>query len=246
CITTPGGPPLMRNFYFDPANVSSPATSAYPLTVNSGTPSLKPAFHRWSPPESGGNSTNYTPVTYDFTGYNAMPNGAEASPKGPTPAPSSFGTMTDSGSITYVGDRWRRADGSINKTNTSWATGSTATKAATTLVELLGYHMGTGTSSTYVQKGTSGTTNITTEDKFRDPVWAKSGYDLDLVGYRAWKTASNSDNPGATGSYTTLVASADRFYGYSMGPGYWGKTFYIWPPDPRFDSTATLTSPDST
>jgi len=31
-----------------------------------------------------------------------------------------------------------------------------------------------------------------------------------------------------------------------MGPGYWGKTFYIWPPDPRFDATANLTSPNST
>ena len=37
----------------------------------------------------------------------------------------------------YVGDRFRRADGSINKTDTTWATGATSTKAASTLIELL-------------------------------------------------------------------------------------------------------------
>jgi Flp pilus assembly protein TadG len=26
------------------------------------------------------------------------------------------------------------------------------------------------------------------------------------------------------------------FYGYTQGPGYWGRTFYIWPPDPTTDS----------
>ena len=28
------------------------------------------------------------------------------------------------------------------------------------------------------------------------------------------------------------------FQGYSMGPGYYGKSFYIWPPDPRFTAGA--------
>jgi hypothetical protein len=238
CITTPGGPPVIRNFYFDPANVSNPATPAYPVTVTNGTPSLKNAFHRWSPPESGGNSTNYTPVTYDFTGYNAFHNGTEANPKGPTPAPSSFGTMTDSGTITYVGDRWRRADGSVNKLNTSWATGSTTTKAATTAIELLGYNV----SGNNVRGGTGGTTTITTVDKFRDPIWEANGYDLDIVAYR---TLKGNLAPLDLGAFGSLLPSADRFVGYSMGPGYWGKTFYIWPPDPRFDATANLTSPDS-
>jgi hypothetical protein len=49
-----------------------------------------------------------------------------------------------------------------------------------------------------------------------------------------WPNAAS--NPSGT--------TANRFKGYSMGPGYWGKTFFIWPPDPRFDTTATLTSPN--
>ena len=243
-ITTPGGPPLIRDFYFDPVNVGNPATPAYPVTAS--TANLVNAFHRWvgtrkpstvppyvvtppAPPESGGNSSTYTPVTYDFTGYNAFHNGTETDPKGPTPAPDTFGSMTDSttSGVTYVGDRWRRADGSINKTNTSWATGSTATKAATTAIELLGYNV----SGTNVRGGTAGTTTITTEDKFRDPIWEANGYDLNVVQYRTDKGTGNPKDPAA---YTApLVPAADKFQGYSMGPGYWGKTFFVWPPDPR-------------
>ena len=225
-IATPGGPPIVRNFYFDPSNVSNPSSVAYPVTVSGGAVSLKNAFHRWSPPESNADSTTYTPPTYDFTGYNAYHNGTETNPKGPTPAPDNFGTMTDSGGITYVGDRWRRADGSINKSNASWSTSNVATKAATTAIELLGYNV----SGSNVRGGT-GSTTITTVDKFRDKVWEDNGYDLNIVQYRADKANGNPKNPSA---YTApLVPVADKFKGFSMGPGYYGKTFYVWPPDPR-------------
>jgi len=225
CITTPGGPPIVRDFYFDPVNSTNPKTVAFP--VNSSSGNLKNAFHRWSPPESGGDSTSYTPPTYTFTGYNAFDLGNGATSNGPTPAPDTFKTMTDSGGITYVGDRWRRADGSINKTDTTWATGSATTKAAGTAIELLGYNV----SGTNVRGGTSGSTTITTIDKFRDEVWEKYGYDLNIVQYR---TDKGNNAPKVLASYTApQVPAADKFVGYSMGPGYWGKTFYVWPPDPR-------------
>ena len=40
-----------------------------------------------------------------------------------------------------------------------------------------------------------------------------------------------------TGSQTTkftgyAAQQGGTFYGYQQGPGYWGKTFFIWPPDP--------------
>ncbi|HLJ94740.1 MAG TPA: TadE/TadG family type IV pilus assembly protein [Gemmataceae bacterium] len=47
---------------------------------------------------------------------------------------------------------------------------------------------------------------------------------------------------GASGSglgfkgYKTAYGQT-QFYGYRQGPGYWGKTFFIWPPDPTTDST---------
>lgn len=37
-----------------------------------------------------------------------------------------------------------------------------------------------------------------------------------------------------------------NFLGYSMGPGYWGKTFWMWPPDPRYDPNAAPQSPSAT
>lgn len=218
-IYTPGGPPIIRNFYFDPANLSNPATPA--VAVNPSN--LRNAFHRWNPRESGANSDTYTPPTYDFTGYNAFDT---TNTRGPTPAPYNFQHMTDAGGITYVGDRWRRADGSINKTDTTWNTANLSTKPATTLIELLGYNV----SNSNVRGGVNGTTVITTIDRFRDPVWEQFGYDLDIVAYRA---AKRNGPPLTPGSFSTLVPLPDRFRGYSMGPGYWGKTFFIWPPDPR-------------
>lgn len=39
-------------------------------------------------------------------------------------------------------------------------------------------------------------------------------------------------NPTTT--WRPKMRTDTSFKGYSMGPGYWGKTFYIWPPDPRW------------
>lgn len=224
-ITTPAGPPIIRNFYFDPSNLATPTTPAFPLTTNGGNPNLLNAFHRWSPPESGGDSTNYIGVTYDFTGYDAFHVGTEATPKGPTPAPDSFKTMTDDAGVTYVGDRWRRGNGAIDKTNTSWSTSSTTTRSAYNAADLLGY-------STPL---TTGSWN-----NFRDPVWEKWGYDLDVLKYRTQRGVSGPMDPAVfkanngNSDDNILLPTADRFVGYSMGPSYWGKTFYIWPPDPRW------------
>jgi Flp pilus assembly protein TadG len=45
-----------------------------------------------------------------------------------------------------------------------------------------------------------------------------------------------------TGSSSTAfngyaAATGKPFNGWTQGPGYWGKTFYIWPPDPTYDSS---------
>lgn len=44
---------------------------------------------------------------------------------------------------------------------------------------------------------------------------------------------ANPDTPTANEGY------GPNFTGYSMGPGYYGKTFYIWPPDPRWQTSST-------
>jgi hypothetical protein len=218
-ISTPGGLPIIRNFYFDTSNSNNPVNSAFPVEPAN----LVNAFHRWSPAESGGDASNYVPPTYDFTGYDAFDT---TNTKGPTPAPDTFKTMTDSTSITYVGDRWRRANGSINKTDTTWATGNSTTRLAANAVELLGYNV----SGSNVRGGVSGSSTIAAVNRFRDPIWEEYGYDLDIEAYRA---AKGNNPPLDPGVFNSLVPAQDRFKGYSMGPGYWGKTFYIWPPDPR-------------
>ena len=37
----------------------------------------------------------------------------------------------------------------------------------------------------------------------------------------------------------TTEGYGPNFKGYSMGPGYYGKTFYMWPPDPRWSASNT-------
>src|SRR5262249_7839502 len=34
-----------------------------------------------------------------------------------------------------------------------------------------------------------------------------------------------------------------EFFGYTMGPGYYGKTFYMWPPDPRAPADNAAVAP---
>ncbi len=55
----------------------------------------------------------------------------------------------------------------------------------------------------------------------RSPSW-------ELDGYSNYTSGSLSNAASGQSSY----ASAP-FYGYTQGPGYYGKTFFIWPPDPR-------------
>jgi Flp pilus assembly protein TadG len=45
-----------------------------------------------------------------------------------------------------------------------------------------------------------------------------------------WKDITGS----ATTAFTGYAAQqGGTFYGYQQGPGYWGKTFFLWPPDPN-------------
>ena len=73
-----------------------------------------------------------------------------------------------------------------------------------------------------------------------------------LTGSNTTQTATHnksSTTGGGTGAFdpanhnvpTTQEGYGPNFKGYSMGPGYYGKTFYVWPPDPRWHPTdATL------
>ncbi len=56
-------------------------------------------------------------------------------------------------------------------------------------------------------------------------------------------TSTRNSNWETNGyDYTSLTFGNGAFQGYSMGPGYYGKSFYIWPPDPRYGAGADPTN----
>src|SRR5581483_11519234 len=102
--------------------------------------------------------------------------------------------------------------------------------------KLLPTSNGSGGNPRTANKVDGGASNFTS---YYDAIWESYGYDLDVNAYRTQNAL-----PATSTKQITLRPAGSRFQGYSMGPGYWGKTFFIWPPDPRFDPTANLTSPD--
>ena len=58
----------------------------------------------------------------------------------------------------------------------------------------------------------------------RNALWELDGY-----GGCSNGTFNNTD----TGSSTYPTSGAGSFVGYTQGPNYYGKTFFVWPPDPR-------------
>jgi Flp pilus assembly protein TadG len=44
---------------------------------------------------------------------------------------------------------------------------------------------------------------------------------------------TSGGNPILSWSDTTAPKKYTTFYGYSQGPGHWGKTFFVWPPEPN-------------
>ena len=65
-----------------------------------------------------------------------------------------------------------------------------------------------------------------------------------LLGLYQW-LARHFRDPAAFprfGRKWTIATPPVSFNGYTQGPGYYGKTFFIWPPDPRNTTTpSTLT-----
>jgi hypothetical protein len=230
-IATRSGPAIVRDFFYDPVNAAAPGNVA---TMPLPSPAvLKNAFHNIpAAKETLGDSANYQPPTYDFGDYNALD---ATRTNGPTPAPGTFGTMTGAN---YVGDRWRRGNGTINKTQTSWA----ATPAGTTAATRAAYHAADLLGYSAPPSGFAADWG-----NFRDPLWEAHGYDLDVGKYRTQRGSGGPLDPTvyfAANVGNIFVPLADQYQGYSMGPGYWGKTFYVWPPDPRFDPAASTASPN--
>ncbi|OWK40905.1 hypothetical protein FRUB_04797 [Fimbriiglobus ruber] len=239
-ITTPNGPPIVQDFFYDPSNISSPTTSVATTTMSN----LVNAFQNWSPTQtSAGTPDSYIGPTFTYGGYNAFDTTGTS---GPLPAPDNFQDQSDLTGIPYVGDKFPRKAGAMPPTGALTASYTwDVTKpngAAVTLAEYLGwtaaYSSGSSLPSTIptIASGRSWT-------NFRDANWETYGYDMNVSDYY-----TNVVKPGTTDPRTTVPTNTvggkagqvqvtpGQFQGYSMGPQYWGKTFMIWPPDPRTPS----------
>jgi Flp pilus assembly protein TadG len=68
----------------------------------------------------------------------------------------------------------------------------------------------------------------------------------ELDGYSAY-SAGKPDTSGTGGipkvwTQVDYSATSSQFNGYTQGPGYYGKTFFLWPPDPRNGSITNTTT----
>lgn len=279
-VESNGGPPMMFDFRFNPANIANPGTSAPAAST------MWNAFHRWfqaTPTDTPdttlsivdqGNAFKYSSFkptvlsttnqgtwrqrTFDWTGYNPFDT---TNTKGPTPAPDFFDTQADDATtgVKYTGDRFPRKKGVVRTAATSWDYANTD-GAAVNPIDFLNWGA-TYTSAPPSRSGLSPSTNAYATDwsTFRDAAWERYGYDLDVADYVANRGASwdprwdwNIDTGAwvhlkpngfsTTNTYRpkrrTANADGTRFRGYSLGPGYWGKTFAVWPPDPRWGNPA--------
>ena len=261
-VSTAGGPPCVRDFFYDPANLGNPATpvaspSAELVTVDSTT---MPGAFDHNPRVSGddiynysytlggpvpntGNPSAYVAPTYNYSGWYG---GKDVNNFKIYPTPNTFADQSDP---QYLGDRSPRKGGVENdsaKLTADWDP-YTADGAAVNLAEYLGWIKPvtsaskvaspdtTPLKSPSVVLGNAKEVSLTTLANFRDGTWEKYGYDLDVKNYiadrgtRDPRTAMPKGNGG-----DTVTVTDKKFKGYSMGPGYWGKTFFMWPPDPRW------------
>jgi Flp pilus assembly protein TadG len=81
-----------------------------------------------------------------------------------------------------------------------------------------------------VTKNTTGGAYAKTVKDVTGATTRDGGFELD--GYSAYAGGGTNTNTSTASDYTNAP-----FNGYTQGPGYWGKTFYAWPPDPRVGLT---------
>ncbi len=233
-------PLQMKGNYSDASGVYSPAN--HTMATGGGPPVIEDFLTAPGDPSAVGQST---PVKNAFKMWDPT-SGAYNASTAACPAPDNFDVQSDS-SIPYVGDKWPRTDGSRGGQASAWSTlgGNTfADQGAYTLKQFLGSTLAARDLTLYtLPSGSKANTllaNGNTKDggdsdaNLYDAIWEKYGYDLDVSFLRAQTSFTNK----------TVKVNAGTFQGSSMGPGYWGKTFFIWPPDPRFDMAANVASPN--
>jgi Flp pilus assembly protein TadG len=192
-------------------------TTATRSTNNPDT--LVPTFSHYSSASAGliGGSSNQTSSYDSYT----------ISPTNTTAANSSY-------ALTYINGFYQnaayastliRAFDSYTSSNggTTWS----APSSGTPVLPAASYASVPGGDVPLFKSGSTTTYATTVKDVLgittRSPAWELDGYSNYTNG-----SLSNAASSPQQSSYTSAP-----FYGYTQGPGYYGKTFFIWPPDPR-------------
>jgi hypothetical protein len=239
-VTTPNGPPIVADYRFDTTNLGDPTQSV--PTVNPSL--LMNAFQ----------ATTFS-ATSRTASLGPTPAPADLAAQASTPATfagSSYGDRWPRKGGAATGTTWDPTDPN-----------GAAITAAEYLGWVTSYTSGSTLPSTLpaaITGGASGRSTGASWANFRDATWERYGYSLDVAHYIAnrngglatnaannngkwdprWdagkakvsKTSNiSTDNPPTQSTYTPKTDQP--FSGYTLGPGYWGKTFFIWPPDPR-------------
>jgi len=285
-VANAGGPAAVKDFYYDPANVATPANPVVTPTVAN----LLPAFHHWTPPQSSaGDPDNYVAATNNYSSWSSNTTPLTNGTYSVYPTPEFFKDQTDA---QWVGDRSPRKRGAERLPSPGTWDPTAANGASFALAEYLGWtdrysggavptpasitngfgvpgaaNSGSGLAKTRatLPAATAPTLLRLTDYKtdwsdFRDATWEKYGYDLDVNLYATtrpadWDPGIDPEQaaptlPSQTRGYPTgdarrtwwatnkfdptkPLVTPGRFKGYTMGPGYWGKSFFQWPPDPR-------------
>ncbi len=159
-------------------------------------------------------------------------------------------TSTDNGP-TMMGDFLYTSDGGTTYTN-AFVVGNPSSYSST-LTPVV-----TPTPSTWIQQyGSSGVLSGYDGDPFplqkgtttpSSPASYAATVQQYLTGSNSgFSNSSNGNTNFQTSGYdynpTTGTTTAGTFKGYSMGPAYYGKTFYMSQPDPRYTSGANPASP---
>ncbi|HEY2783957.1 MAG TPA: pilus assembly protein TadG-related protein, partial [Fimbriiglobus sp.] len=238
-VETPNGPAIVDDFYYDTSNSTTPATTATPVVVAN----LSAAFTR-SPLPTADNYKDQSDNGTNIYSGDRWPR------KG--------------GQILTTSTSW-------DPTTSNGA----AITAAEFLGWVSNYSSGASLPSTLPTAAASSGSGSSARSwaNFRDTTWETYGYDLNVAYYIAHRndglantaadnsakwdprwdptatkdTDKNTRNPPTDSTFNVNSSKTDgKFKGYSMGPGYYGKTFFIWPPDPRYTSGADPTSPATT
>jgi Flp pilus assembly protein TadG len=258
-VRNSGGPPIVRDFFMSTGNLSNPSSQVLTPSVNMSavapaTP-LPRAFHHWDPTQvTPGNDATYTAATFSYANWNTN---KDLNNFKFYPTPEAFKDQSDPN---YVGDKWPRKYGAEWTVSSGSWDPVTNDGAAINLIEYLGYRTrytgGNINNPNPPARTTPQPAYVTDWTNFRDATWEKYGYDLNVASYIAgrgttWDAGIDPDEPftGNTSLPRAYPASDTRrtwwnnnkaslvtngrFKGFSMGPTYWGKTFFVWPPDPR-------------